>query len=838
MKLFRRIVLRPLRADPIRTLISILSVALGVAVVIAIDLAGDAAVGSFQSSLATLTGKIDLTVTANGGVDEQYVGRLAGLPVRAKLSPVIEQPIRVVGAGRGAAMLFGVDMIGAAPEQGNGSGAGAFTAADMEKSAVVSSDAAVKFGWKPGEKIRLRGRNRTTEFTVRSIVPGQTSGWIGLDMAAAQELMDNFGRVDRVDIRLEGGEDLAAARRSIEGALPPGYSVRTPSDQEEEKKKMLAAFRWNLRILSYIALLVGAFFIYNTIAVGVVRRRTEIGILRAIGASARSIEGVFLAEAGVLGVIGSLLGIGLGRFLAGGIQGMLSDTVNALFVTSAPSPIVLSTAGLVGAIVIGTSVALLSALSPAREAARVAPAEAMRRASREHEARVHSGRDLAIAGALAALAVAASFAGPVDGRPMFGYAAALLAVAAMALACPALILAILKFLRPALKRVSGAAGLVAERSLTTALSRTSIVVAALATAIAMMVSVATMVGSFRETVQVWLVSQLGADIYMRGAGPATAGIFPAMDTRIPDLVRAIPGVADVDVFHAFPFRYEGTQATLGAGVMDIVRRKKTLRFMTGDSDTILGSLAGQDRAIVSEPFSNKHNVKVGDVLTIALGESPVKLTVVGIYFDYSNDRGLVIVDRSTLLRYLPEQPLTNVAVYVRPGSDAVKIRHEIEEAVADYPVLVAPNKVLREGAIRIFDRTFSVTWALEGIAIIVAMLGAANALLALVLDRRREIGLIRYLGGSQGQVRAMILTEAGLLGLLANVLGLVLGIALSLVLIFVINKQSFGWTIQFHPPVGLLAGALALVWFMTILAGVYPARFATRIEPSDAVRSE
>jgi len=408
----------------------------------------------------------------------------------------------------------------------------------------------------------------------------------------------------------------------------------------------------------------------------------------------------------------------------------------------------------------------------------------------------------------------------------------------MALACPALILAILKFLRPALKRVSGAAGLVAERSLTTALSRTSIVVAALATAIAMMVSVATMVGSFRETVQVWLVSQLGADIYMRGAGPATAGIFPAMDTRIPDLVRAIPGVADVDVFHAFPFRYEGTQATLGAGVMDIVRRKKTLRFMTGDSDTILGSLAGQDRAIVSEPFSNKHNVKVGDVLTIALGESPVKLTVVGIYFDYSNDRGLVIVDRSTLLRYLPEQPLTNVAVYVRPGSDAVKIRHEIEEAVADYPVLVAPNKVLREGAIRIFDRTFSVTWALEGIAIIVAMLGAANALLALVLDRRREIGLIRYLGGSQGQVRAMILTEAGLLGLLANVLGLVLGIALSLVLIFVINKQSFGWTIQFHPPVGLLAGALALVWFMTILAGVYPARFATRIEPSDAVRSE
>ena len=836
MKLFRRIVLRPLKADPIRTLISILSVALGVAVVIAIDLAGDAAVGSFQSSLATLTGKVDLTITANGGVDEAYLGRLAGLPLRAKFSAVIEQPVRVVGGGRGSAMVFGLDMIAAAPAQGNGEGE--FTPAEMERSVVVSSDAAVKFDWKTGQQISLRGRNRTESFTVRSIVPGQTSGWLGLDLAAAQQLLDSFGRVDRVDVRFEAGEDAAAGRRAVEAALPPGYTVRTPGDQQEEKQKMLAAFRWNLRILSYIALLVGAFFIYNTIAVGVVRRRTEIGILRAIGSSARSIEGVFLAEAAVLGVVGSLLGIALGRVLAGGIEGMLSDTVNALFVTSAPSPILLSKAGVIGAVVVGTVVALLSALIPAREAARVAPAEAMRQASREHEAKVHSKRDLVISGALAALAFAACFAGPVDGRPMFGYAAALLAVAAMAMACPAMIVGILRALRPALKKLSGAAGLVAERSLTTALSRTSVVVAALATAIAMMVSVATMVGSFRETVQVWLVSQLGADVYMRGEGPATAGIFPAMDPRIPDLVRGLPGVADVDVFHAFPFRYQGTQATLGAGVMDIVRRKHTLRFLSGNADQILKSLEGTQRAIVSEPFANKHHVKPGDVLTLALGERPVKLTVAGIYFDYSNDRGLVIVDRSTLLRYLPEQPLTNMAIYVQPGADAVKVRHAIEEAVADYPVLVAPNGVLRDAAIRIFDRTFSVTWALEGIAIIVAMLGAANALLALVLDRRREIGLIRYLGGSQGQVRTMILTEAGLLGLLASALGLVLGMALSMVLIFVINKQSFGWTIQFHPPLGLLAAALALVWAMTILAGVYPARFATTIEPSDAVRSE
>ena len=152
--------------------------------------------------------------------------------------------------------------------------------------------------------------------------------------------------------------------------------------------------------------------------------------------------------------------------------------------------------------------------------------------------------------------------------------------------------------------------------------------------------------------------------------------------------------------------------------------------------------------------------------------------------------------------------------------------------------MVAPNSELRRNAIAIFDRTFAITWALEAVAIVVAMLGAANSLLALVLDRRRELGLLRYLGASTAQVRGMILTEAGLLGALAILLGLALGFALSLLLIFVVNKQSFGWTIQFHLPWALLGGALALVWLVTVLAGIYPARMATRLDPLDAIREE
>jgi putative ABC transport system permease protein len=326
---------------------------------------------------------------------------------------------------------------------------------------------------------------------------------------------------------------------------------------------------------------------------------------------------------------------------------------------------------------------------------------------------------------------------------------------------------------------------------------------------------------------------------MRAQGPATAGVYPPIAPNVPDIVRQTPGVAEVDTLRAFEFRYEGTRATFAAANMDIVRRRRFLKFVSGTFPYAPDSAAAApNMAMVTEPFADKHHLRTGDVMHIPLGRSTAALTVSGIYYDYSSDRGTVLVDRSTLLRYLPDQSVTNIAVYVQPGVDAVKVRRDLEMRLRDFPLVIAPNEVLRRAAVEVFDRTFTVTYALEAVAIVVAMLGAANSLLALVLDRRREIGLIRYLGAATGQVRRMILMEAGLLGLLAGSLGSALGMALSLVLIYVVNKQSFGWTIQFHPPALLLAGALLLVWAVTVLAGVYPARFASRLQPSEAMHEE
>ena len=828
VSLFRTLIVRPLKRDGLRTALTVASMALGVAVVIAIDLAGDAAVGSFQSSLTTIVGKTDLEIVANGGVDEQWVGRLAQLPLNARFAPGLERQAEIQGAG--FVTVYAADFVA---EAAANTGSSAVGPADWEHAVVVSETLANRLHIQKDGAITVQGHT----FRVLDIAPAKTE-FVALDIAAAQRLFNDYKKLDRIDVFLTAREDITRAERSIRAALPAGFEVNRPGTRSDENQRMLRAFRWNLRALSYISLVVGAFLIYNTISVSVVRRRPEIGILRALGLSRFGVFWLFLAEALLIGIAGSALGIAVGRLMASGIVGLIAQTVNSLYTSSRPSEIALSGKSVAVAMTAGTLVAFLSAAGPSRAAMRVAPTEAMGRGSRETAVRLQYRRNLILAAALAIAAFAASTLKPVDGKPIFGYGAALLAIGAGALAAPALVLGVVRLLRPLLRRAFGAEGLLAGRSLTASLGRTSVVVAALATAIAMMASVGIMVGSFRETVMVWLDTQLRADIYIRAAGPAGAGQYPPLPPQTSSLIAAVKGVAAVDTFHGFEFRYQGQRAILGAGNMEIVKQYGGLRFLSGDSNTILSSLPNHDRAIVSEPFASKHDVRVGQQLALNLGERQIHVTVAGIYYEYSSERGYVVLDRSTLLKYLPGQPATNIAVYVEPSADSDAVQRLIQNATAGLPILVAPNQLLRREGVRIFDRTFAITYALEGVAIIVAMLGAANALLALVLDRRRELGLLRYLGAASLQIRRMILVEAGLLGILSNILGLVLGLALSFLLIFVINKQSFGWTIQFHPPYGLLAAALSLVWFVTVLAGIYPARVAARLNPIEVIHEE
>ncbi len=701
-------------------------------------------------------------------------------------------------------------------------------------------------GKRPSETIQLLVNDRVATYTIRGIYPdanGNESA-IVMDIAAAQAALSRFGRIDRIYIRIpqvSGGANISLDewQRRIQQTLPDGVQVRPAGASTNENRKMLAAFRWNFRLLSYIALVVGAFLIYNTVSVSVVRRRAEIGIVRALGASRRQILGAFLGEAAFFGLSGALLGIPLGRLMAAGAVTLMGVTVNALYVTSRPGTILFSPWSAALALILGAGVTLFSAWSPAREAAGVAPVEAMARGRREFEIRVARTSGLWFALLLALAAAGASRLRPIGGKPVFGYIATLLAVGAGVFAIPAFVDAAMRVSSRLLRKIVGVEAFLASRSLAGSLRRTSVLVAALCTAVAMMTAVGIMVGSFRQTVVSWMDSELPADLYLRPAGNSATDQHPTISVALSDAIGKLPGVQTVQRIRAYEISYQGMPATLGS--LDIANTpiNRDTDFLSGrGTASVLEELRGKNVVIVSEPFTYKHHVKAGDFLELALGQTRAAFRIADVYYDYASERGMILMDRNVMLKYLPDPAPSNLAIFVKPGASVPAIRKEIENAAANYRVLIFANGDLRSQAVQIFDRTFAITYALEAVAILVAVMGVAGALLALVIDRRRELGLLRYLGASSEQLQKLIVSEAGLLGLLANLSGVVLGFFLSLILIFVINKQSFGWTIRLHWPVAVLLGAITVVFLATLLAGFYPAYIAVRLNPIEVVHEE
>src|SRR5271163_2236050 len=846
--LFYRLMLRPLLHEPVRVMLTILAVTLGVAVVLAIDLAGGAAAGSFRASMETLAGDNDLEIVASGGVPETVVGTIAALPYTIRISPRIEDSA-FISDTKQTIPLIGLDLIA----EGGSENSGAVFGSSPDETVAPPEDAlrylrdpdsiwvGSSLGRKPGDRLRLLTNDQVGEFTVRGVYPDSngSESAIVMDLGAAQRALNRFGRVDRILLKVPEAPSLEEWQQRVRAALPAGVEVRAQGTGTNENRRMLAAFRWNLRLLSYIALIVGAFLIYNTISVSVVRRRPETGIVRALGASRSAVLSAFLGEAAFFGMAGAVLGLPVGRAMASGAVKLMAATVESLYVSSRPGAIELSAWSVVLALVIGVGVAIVSAYSPAREASLVSPVEALARGRREHLTRVHKSRDLWLALVLGVLAAATAFVPAIGGKPIFGYLSAVLLVVASALAIPAFTDAIISRSSRWLGKILGVEALLASQSLAGSLRRTSVLVGALSTAIAMMTAVGIMVGSFRETVMIWMNDRLPADLYLRPAVEPAPDRHPTVSLELADTISNVTGVAGVDRLRAYEISYDGMPATLASVDLSALRSDHRSNFFSGrPTEQVLSQIRNADAVVVSEPFTYKHHVRAGDTITLALGTSLSSFRIADIYYDYGSERGTILMDRQTMLRYLPDPTPSSLAIYLAPDTSFEAGRDEIMQASSGYRVLLASNRDLRAEAIRIFDRTFAITYALEAVAVIVAVMGVAGALLALVIDRRREIGLLRFLGAAAGQVRKQILMEAALLGLLANFAGLALGFALSLVLIYVINKQSFGWTIRFHWPVAILLGAISVVYAATVLSGLYPAQVAVGLNPLEAVHEE
>ena len=658
--LFYRLMARPLLREPVRAGLTVLAVALGVAVVLAIDLAGDAATGSFRSSMETLAGDNDLEIATSGGVPENLVGTLASLPYSIRISPRIED-FAVIAGTRKSLPLIGLDLV----SEGSGSSRmDSGTAAEtpfpktLEEGFENSGGfdgiwVGASLGFKAGDRVPLLINDQVHDYVIRGAYPdsnGNESA-IVMDIATAQQALTRYGRVDRILLKVQKTASLDEWQQRLRSALPAGVELRPQGTGTNENRRMLAAFRWNLQLLSYVSLVVGAFLIYNTISVSVVRRRAEIGIVRALGASRGVILSAFAGEAACFGIAGALIALPLGRFMATVAVKLMAATVESLYVSSRPGPIELGVGSVFLALGIGVGVAVASAYSPAREASLVSPVEAMGKGRREYDVRVQKGRVLWLASGLSLAAAAASRGNAIAGKPLFGYLAAILLVVASALATPAVVDALLTVSSKMLGKIFGVEALLASRSLAGSLRRTSVLVGALSTAIAMMTAVGIMVGSFRETVAVWMSDQLPADLYLRPAGSAAADRHPTISLGLAEKIAKLPGVMAVDRLRAYEISYENMPATLLSVDVDVLRSHHNSDFFSGRSkEEVLGELRDSNVVLVSEPFAYKHNVKRGNSITLALGGGRDSFRVADVYYDYSSERGNILMPRRPIWR--------------------------------------------------------------------------------------------------------------------------------------------------------------------------------------------
>jgi len=847
--LIRLVALRAIFGDRLRSLITVLGVALGVAVVLAIRLANDGVLESFRSSLDHVAGKSRLQVTAGEvGFDETLFPVIAGTPGVARAVPVVQAVTPVAGLPGEVLLVLGVDVLadagvreyrGPTPEL-----ADPLQLLTEPDAILLTERFARAHGFTVNGTIRLHTPTGVRAFAVRGLLADQGAArsmdgqFAVLDIAAAQLRFGKLGRLDRVDLLLDPQADPSRVAAILRQRLPPEVTVERPEARNAQVEQMLASFQLNLFVLSLIALFVGVFLVYNTMSVSVVRQRRQIGILRGLGVSRGQVMLLVTAEGSLIGLLGSALGVALGVLLARGTLGAASQTVSSLYAFVRPGEPHLSPALIVQAALLGCGTAMISSLLPALEAAAVTPRESMLAASLER--RRHPWL-LACAGlALVLAAYGLAQGGPVAGRPLLGYGAALSLLLGTTLLCPVIVLVLQRGLALGLTGSRLVTGRMAIGNLGRALRRNAVTIGAMVVGLAMLVSVSTMIQSFRRTVEVWIQQTIRADLYLSRA----TRLIKGADTRLPagtlEEVRRIPGVAEADGFRGL--RVEdgrGGRFLLGAGDFDVMARRGRLLFRRGDSAAILRQARDQGQLIVSETFAERYRRKEGDEVTLHPPGQTVRLRIAGVYYDYTTEGGLAVMDRSLFQRLWRDPWLTSIVIYLSPGADPQAVRQEILRRLPTREELVVfSNRELKARILEIFDQTFAITYALEVVALVVAALGILNTLIASVLERTREIGVLRSVGFTRGGIQRTILWEAAFMGTLANLLGALSGVALSLILIYVINKQSFGWTIQFTFPARLIAEYAVLTLVASLAAGCFPAWRASRLPIAEAVRYE
>lgn len=839
----------------LQSVLFIFGIALGVAVVIAIDLANGSASRAFALSTETVTGR----------ATHQIIGGPNGLPtslyrqIRIDLgitdsAPVIENYVRSVQLGDNPLHVLGVDAFAEPPFRDY------LTAVEVEgetenpyealnafisepNTVLISQRLAERYGVRPGDTVTLQPGGAPVDVRVVGLLQAEDAltaqaleNLLLTDIATAQEIVGTPGTISRIDLMLPEGYDLAPLR----ALLPAGAVITTPLDQSNALSQMTDAFELNLQALSLLALVVGVFLIYNTVTFSVVQRRPVLGILRAVGATRRQIFALILGEALALGVVGTVVGLGLGILFGRASVGLIAQTISDLYFSVSVQSVTLDPVTLVKGIGIGMLASLVAALLPSIDATHTPPAGSLRRSLLEEQAR-------RLLPAITALALVLNVLGVLlllvpTTSIVVSFTALFCIIVGGALFTPLVLVVAMRLLTPLTNALFGVLGRMAPRSVARSLSRTSVAVAALTVAVSVIVGVSVMIDSFRGTVADWLTTTLGADIYVAPpqitAVRATSDVNPALVER----VLAADGVEHVvtgrNVTVTAPDYPDLPPVNLNAGSGEIATDRRFAWISVPDDADYFPALEAGN-VMVSEPFAFRRGITPeNNTITLLTDRGVHTFTIIGVYYDYSTDQGTVFMADSVYRQFYDDPYISSMSVFVEAGADPAQVLDNVRDALTGTDLLAQSNASLRANVFDVFDRTFAITQALRLLATVVAFIGILSALMALQIEQTRQYGVMRAVGLTRRQVWDYTLLQTGLMGVVAGLLALPIGAALAYILVYVINVRSFGWTMQlvFPPEEFILAFGVAII--AALAAGIYPAGRVANLQTGAALRNE
>lgn len=851
-QLLRWLLFSEWRAHPLRTAIAVLAIALGVALGYAIELINGAAFNEFSAAAKSLSGQADLQLRGRGPTfDESIYPWLAERTGVALASPVLEVDASLPeGLERAALKTIGQDVFRASRISPDTI---AVPAADgsfdtLMDDAIFLSPAAMQWlNRKAGDTLALRSGTGIVTLRVAGTLLHARAGQrlAVMDIGAAQWRFNRVGQLSRIDIKLEPGVDRAAFRLALQDALrhmPRGSDllVSEPEEQEARTANLSRAYRVNLSVLALVALFTGAFLVFSTQALAVLRRRQQFALLRVLGLSRRSLLLLVLIESGMVGVIGSAVGLAGGYAIAGLTLKLFGGDLGGGYFPGVQPSVQFSIVPALLFFIAGVGIALAGGASPAWDAARSRPAEALKSGSEEGAlARLSTPWPALLCLALGGIA---SQLPPVAGLPVFGYVGvALLLVGGIALMPRFTALA---FSAPGWGRKAGAGSISrngAVRMLTLARlanapNQAAIALGGVLSSFSLMVAMAIMVSSFRVSVDDWLGRVLSADLYVRSA---TAGDTATLDANAQSRIAAVPGVARVEFLRARGLTLNPSRpaVTLIARPISLDDPGRTIP-LAGEqlpaAQLAQSALAGVAPIWVSEAMIDLYGYRVSQRVTLPVGAAPRTFLVAGIWRDYARQSGSIQMRREDYVAATGDREVNDAALWLSPTSNLDSVSAALRALPFGASLqLVGPGSI-RATSLKIFDRSFAITYLLEGVAIVIGLFGIAATFSSQTLSRAREFGMLRHIGLSRRQVLIMLGLEGGLLTLAGIAVGFLLGWCISLILVFVVNPQSFHWTMQMHIPWSLLAQVALLLLVSSATTALLAGR---RAVSGDVVRS-